>query len=83
MQSAKMIYPDKKLADAILGSLCRSVATVTLPYGNHRRISSSASTAARRFGVGKTTLFGFDVDYASNTVAIQMPVEYAKKRRFI
>ena len=128
MQSANMIYPDKKLADTILGKMktrhpndewsvmvvptgfqvtrkpkpllysvaCTppagsakppvpvgSAATVTLPYSNQSPHFIECFHGGKKIWVGKTTVVGFDVDNAANTVVMKMPLKYAKKRAFI
>jgi hypothetical protein len=130
MQSAKMIYPDKKLAGTILGKMKKrypndewsvmvvstgfqvtrkpkplfgsysasymplpgsvtppvsvgSVVTVMLPYSNQSPRFIECFHSGKKIWVGKTTLVDFDVDNASNTVVMKMPVKYAKKRGFI
>lgn len=130
MQSAKMIYPDKRLAGAILNKMKKrhpnddwgvmvvptgfqvtrtpkplsggysvsctahagpakpavpvgTVATVTLHYSNQSPHFIECFHGGKKIWVGKTTLVGFDVDNSSNTIAMKMPVKYAKKRGFI
>lgn len=128
MQSAKLIYPDNKLAAAILGKMkkrhpndewsvmvvptgfqvtrtpkplcggysesCKSLAgpakppvgalaTVTLPYNNQSPHFIECFHGDKKIWVGKTSLVGFDVNGASNTIVMKMPAKYAKKRGFI
>ena len=130
MQTAKMIYPDKKLAGAILGKMKKrhpndewgvmavptgfqvtrkpkplfggysasctppagsatppvpvgSILTVALPYSNQSPHFIECFHGSKKIWVGKTTLIGFDIDNASNTVVMKMLIKYAKKRGFI
>jgi hypothetical protein len=131
MQTADMIYPDKKIAHMILGKIkklypddewsvidlptgfqvtrkpgplvgvhsapCKPLAgaapakppvpvgpvvTVTLPYGSQSPHFIECFHGGKKTWVGKTTLLSFDVDKASNTVAMMMSAKHAKKRGF-
>ena len=56
-----------------------SVVTVTLPYSNQSPHFIECFHNRKKIWVGKTTVFGFEVDNASNTVGMKMPVKYANK----
>jgi hypothetical protein len=130
MQSAKMIYQNKKLAGEILNKMKRrhpnddwdvmvvptgfqvtrtpkplfgsywasctphagaakpavpvgTIATVTLHYSNQSPHFIECFHGGKKIWFAKTTLIGFDVNSASNTIVMKMPVKYAKKRGLI
>ena len=57
-----------------------SVVTVTLPYSNQSPHFIECFHGGKKIWVGKMTVFGFEVDNASSTLVMKMPVKYANKR---
>ena len=57
-----------------------SVVIVRRPYSNQSPRFIACFHGGKKIWFGKTTVFGFEVDNASNTVVMKIPVKYANKR---